>query len=264
MDLLRKECWWRWAEFILDIPETKDEISEFLSCKPFDNLESYLNHHGGETIEECLMAAMPEDDDDSRCLPDEAEMISCWDGQGEDFTIELTRDLEMSKEECRQMASEAEEAYNGEDGLYGEGLENLGWEFCKVFYEVHCDLKIELQETEEEKLSRLFNEFHISFRNDLKSTPETLGNIFEVIEDVEDHDEVRTRYDDAVEKFGEEKVFETLTYEIPPTLTCAFEGEVSTIYPAFLVAASLPNANSSTIYQLLREHPDACNTTESI
>ena len=103
-------------------------------------------------------------------------------------------------------------------------------------------------------------------RNDLNSTPEKLGNIFEAIEDSEFHQEkdetkesMTTRYDDAVKKFGEEKVLKTLLDEIPTTLTCAFEGEVTAVYPAFFVAAQLPNANMSIIYQLLRENPDVCN-----
>ena len=263
--ILRKECWWRWADWTIDIPETEEEIQEFLSYKPFENLEAYLDHHGGETIEECLLGSLPVDDDDSCCLPEEAEMMSCWDGQGEEFKIQLTRDLEISEEDRQQMASEAEEAYNGEDGLYEEGLENLGWEHYETFYEVYCKLKIELQETEEEKQARLFNEFQSLLRNDLKSYPEKLGNIFEAIEDTESYEEddeakeLKTRYDDAVKKFGEEKVFKTLLDEIPTTLTCAFEGEVTAVYPANVVAAQLPNANMSVIYQLLRENPDICN-----
>ena len=42
-------------------------------------------------------------------------------------------------------------------------------------------------------------------RNDLKSSPDTLGNIVEGIKDGEDYEEERTRYDDAVKKFGEDR-----------------------------------------------------------
>lgn len=68
-----------------------------------------------------------------------------------------------------------------------------------------------------------------------------------------------TRYDDAVKKFGEKKVLKTMLDEIPTTFTCAFEGEVTAIYPAFVVAAQLANANTSIVYSLLRENPDVCN-----
>ena len=59
-------------------------------------------------------------------------------------------------------------------------------------------------------------------RNDLKSSPDTLGNIVEVIKDGEDYEEERTRYDDAVKKFGEVIVFKTLIHEIP--LKVCFRG----------------------------------------
>jgi len=264
--ILRRECWWRWAEWRLEIPDTQEEIQEFLEHKPFDSLDQYLDHRGYDTLKECLLPDNFDDDDSVHCLEDDFEMMYCWDGQGEEFRIQPTRNLEMSEEEQKHLAAEAERMYSDE-GMYEEGLEELGWEHYSTFYEVCCSLDVTLEETEEEKLQRLFTEFQTKFRNDLESSPQTLGNIFEkhdrdeAVKDDDDndvHDNILTRYDFAVNQFGKEKIFKELMDVIPATINCAFEGEVTSTYPSFMVAASLPNVDISIIFQLLRENPNLC------
>ena len=41
--ILRKECWWRWGEFTLEISGTEEEIDVFLNEKGFGTLEEYSN-----------------------------------------------------------------------------------------------------------------------------------------------------------------------------------------------------------------------------
>ena len=144
---LRKELGWRWGSFLFSVPETEEEIKEFLEANgQYDSLQEYLaDHYGHEDIitedtqlEEYLLPD-PEADsvDITEDFPD-AEMLDCWDGCWEYWSA--TRYPEdYTEEEQEELIEEIEEAY-GE--MYEEGVEELGWEFIDTYFEMHCQPEI--------------------------------------------------------------------------------------------------------------------------
>ena len=247
--ILRKECWWRWGEFTLEIPETEEEIDVFLNEKGFGTLEEYLEYQGvdidcsfdenenenenenGDAINENGTKEKKHEDkhkkpkledtllqyeeEDEHVLPPEADCNYCWDGQGTDFNIATTRNSRnMTDEEKKEMKDEATRVYCDEE-MYEEGLEMLGWEHYSTIYEVHCAMTVTLQETDEEKMCRELKEFQTKFQKDLEDFPETLGNIFETQNDNDGASSecgatVHTAYRDAVKKFGTNVVLEMM------------------------------------------------------
>lgn len=244
--ILRRECWWRWGEWTMMVPETDHEIQEFVQQNGFATLMEYLeHHHGAETIEEVLL---PDTDEDEHVLPSEAECNYCWDGQGEEFTIEKTKNLEMTEEECALMSSEAMRMY-ADEGLYEEGLEVLGWEHYSTIYEIYCALKVTLQEkSEEEKLEIELAEFRGKLEAAFNLFPEKLGGLFER------DDGEGTKYEHAVARFGIDKTFQVIDDCIPFDKTLLYKG---TALQPFMAAASQENSSVSVIYHLLRKDPSS-------
>jgi hypothetical protein len=93
--ILRRECWWRWAEWTIEVPETQAEIEEFLERKGYRTMLQYLDYNGVDTLEQALL---PDEDDDSVVLPADVNCEYCWDGQGEEFIVENTKDSNLSQE----------------------------------------------------------------------------------------------------------------------------------------------------------------------
>ena len=155
---LRKELGWRWGSFRIDVPETEEEIAEFLEERGgYDSVAEYLADYYGEediivestTLDEYLL---PNTEDDFVDLTEDydAEMIDCWDGCWEDWDI-VTGGPKLS--DVDEMIEEIEEAYNEE---YEEGVEALGWQFMDNSFEIHCNVTVtpcneygEVEETEE-------------------------------------------------------------------------------------------------------------------
>lgn len=141
---LRKELGWRWGSFRIDVPETEEEIKEFLEERGgYDSVAEYLADYWGDediivestTLEEYLL---PSTEDDFVDLTEdyEAEMIDCWDGCWEDWDI-VTGGPKLS--DTDEMMEEIEEAYNEE---YEEGVEALGWQFMDNSFEIHCNVTV--------------------------------------------------------------------------------------------------------------------------
>lgn len=146
--VLRREVWWRWAEWTVEVPETREEISSFLEGKGFLSLREYLDHHYADTLEDALL---PCQDDDDLILPREVECQYCWDQQGEEFAVESgsARSGDLGEEERKKMGEEAHRAY-WEENKYEEGLEDLGWVHCSTMWELSCAVTVKLQENDDE------------------------------------------------------------------------------------------------------------------
>jgi hypothetical protein len=144
--ILRKECWWRWAEWTLEIPETDAEISKFLEDKGFATLQYYLEYHCADTIEEAIL---PCEDEDELILPIEVECNFCWDGQGEEFKVKNTRKFKLSEEERSEIENAAKRVFY-EEGLYEAGLEELGWDHYSTIYEICCAVRVKLRDDQPE------------------------------------------------------------------------------------------------------------------
>lgn len=141
---LRKELGWRWGSFMISVPDTEEEITEFLKERgEYESVAHYLADYWGDddiitqspSLEEYLL---PSTEDAFVDLTEDydAEMIDCWDGCWEDWGITVPGD---DLENTEEMIEEIEEAYNEE---YEEGVEALGWEFIDTFFEIHCNVTV--------------------------------------------------------------------------------------------------------------------------
>ena len=155
---LVKEIGWRWGDFTVEVPETDEEIAEWLEFKDEGQYETFydlavdygLTETDEETGEEVLPSdrsvveliegmLLPDLDDDyimiSEDYPD-AQMNSTWDGCWEDWSIRTgwTEDAPVL-DDVDELIEEVDEAYAEE---YEEGVEALGWTFETCEYEMHC------------------------------------------------------------------------------------------------------------------------------
>ena len=141
---LRKEIGWRSGQFMISVPDTEEEIKEFLEERgSYESVAEYLADYYGEediivestTLQEYLL---PSEDDDFVDLTEDydAEMLECWDGCWEDWGITVPGD---DLENTEEMIEEIEEAYSEE---YEEGVEALGWQFIDTFFEIHCNVTV--------------------------------------------------------------------------------------------------------------------------
>lgn len=144
---LRKELGWRWGSFLFPVPETEEEIKEYLSERgDYESVQEYLaDYYGDEDIivDDTTLAdyMLPKDTDTFVDITEDyehAEMIEAWDGCWEYWTVDDYAD-ELTDEEKEALQEEAEEAYSEE---YEEGVEALGWEYIDNFYEIHCNPSI--------------------------------------------------------------------------------------------------------------------------
>jgi len=155
---LVKEIGWRWGDFTVEVPETDEEIAEWLEFKDEGQYETFydlavdygLTETDEETGEEVLPSdrsvveliegmLLPDLDDDyimiSEDYPD-AQMNSTWDGCWEDWSIRTgwTEDAPVL-DDVDELIEEVDEAYAEE---YEDGVEALGWTFETCEYEMHC------------------------------------------------------------------------------------------------------------------------------
>ena len=139
-----KELGWRWGSFMISVPDTPEEIKEFLEERGgYDSVQEYLaDYHGEEdiivsdtTLQEYLL---PNTEDDFIDLTEDydAEMLDCWDGCWEDWSI---RTNGPKLEDVDEMLEEIEQAYDEE---YEEGVEELGWQFIDNSFEIHCSVTV--------------------------------------------------------------------------------------------------------------------------
>ena len=116
---LRKELGWRWGSFMISVPDTEEEITEFLKERgEYESVAHYLADYWGDddiitqspSLEEYLL---PSTEDAFVDLTEDydAEMIDCWDGCWEDWGITVPGD---DLENTEEMIEEIEEAYDVE------------------------------------------------------------------------------------------------------------------------------------------------------
>lgn len=156
---LEKELGWRWGSFMISVPETEEEVMDYVKSKGYEGDTAVLDwacdfghtmtDENGEEIldpdtsvlELVQSQLLPSEDDDFVDITEDyedAEMIECWDGCWEHWDARSYQ-VELSEEEHEAFVEEAEEAY-AED--YEEGVEELGWEYVDTCFELHCSPKI--------------------------------------------------------------------------------------------------------------------------
>jgi hypothetical protein len=84
--------------------------------------------------------ALPNETDDFVDITEdyEMEMLDCWDGCWEDWSV-TSYVTEIDDEQRDLWVEEAEAAW---DEDYQEGVEELGWEFVDNMFEMQCSPKI--------------------------------------------------------------------------------------------------------------------------
>jgi hypothetical protein len=141
---LRKELGWRWGSFMISVPETPEEELEFAESLGYDSVETLLEDHYGYGPEDEMSLQdilLPDESDDFVDITEDyghAEMIECWDGCWEFWSVDSYH-VELDEDEQEAIIEEVEEAYGEE---YEEGVEALGWEFVDTYFEMHCSPKL--------------------------------------------------------------------------------------------------------------------------
>ena len=115
---LIKEIGWRWGDFIATVPETEDEITEWLSYRDDGRYSNFYDLAIDYGLTET-------DENGEEVLPPSKSIQEMIEGL-------LLPDLD---DDVVQITEEVEEAYC-ED--YEEGVEALGWVFGECEYEMHC------------------------------------------------------------------------------------------------------------------------------
>lgn len=144
---------YRWGSFLMPIPETAEEIKEFIDSKQdAESIEQYLDWYHSvspeefEAMETIDLAEylLPNTEDDHIMLTEDfedAEMLDMWDSCWMFWNIRQNGESEnhLTEEESDELAQEVEDLYN-ED--YSESLEAEGWENTDFSNEIHCTVKI--------------------------------------------------------------------------------------------------------------------------
>jgi len=130
VEMLEMETGWRWGSFMINVPETEEEIQYLVDDWGVETLAEYLEDRGAETLEQALL---PDLDEEELLLTEDynADVLDCDDGCWVTFSA---YGKGLDEEQREALVEQAQEAY-GDD--YYEGLENLGWQPEDVYYELH-------------------------------------------------------------------------------------------------------------------------------
>jgi hypothetical protein len=134
---------WRSAEFRIGVPETKDEIADYLKYQGYDTVEELLEDYEVETLDDIVLP--PEDEDYiEMCDYYEWEMLSTYDGCSEDYVIHvMTEDDDVVAEITEKIENVIEE-----EGLWGL-FDELGLESDDCVYEIHNGVIVEEEQEQE-------------------------------------------------------------------------------------------------------------------
>lgn len=153
---LRRELGWRWGSFLFTIPETDEEIQDYIKNQGYEKFEDWAGDYGhaeinddneyylpeGVTPAQVIHdALLPSEDDDFVDVTEDypnAELIDSWDGCWEDWSVNSYK-VTIEDEQAELWCEEAEAAYS-ED--YQEGVIELGWDFVDTFFEIQCNPKV--------------------------------------------------------------------------------------------------------------------------
>lgn len=124
------EIGWRTGTFVVHVPETNEEIDEWLTNRGM-SIDDYDGDY--EAVKPTLC---PTETDDFIEFDDyDTDFLDSWDGCWEEWTVDL---FGPSKDDLDpdEILEEIEEAYS-ED--WSEGVENLGFSEDLCYFEMHCN-----------------------------------------------------------------------------------------------------------------------------
>lgn len=135
VEMLEMETGWRWGSFMINVPETDEEIRDLLDERGTDSLAEFLEDHSADTLEQVLL---PDPDEDVTLLTEDyyADVLETDDGCWVVFNV-IGKGLD--EEQCEAFSEEASEAYS--KNLY-EGLENLNWHRDDTIFELHGEFTL--------------------------------------------------------------------------------------------------------------------------
>lgn len=133
--LLTMETGWRWGAFMIDVPETEEEIQTFLESRCYESLEVFLEDHGATSLSEVLL---PSEDDETVDLSEDYDFDFLYtdDGCWTDFDISTN---EMDDDEAHELSEQVGESFF-EEGY--TGLEEGGWESLGTDYYIDCPVTV--------------------------------------------------------------------------------------------------------------------------
>jgi hypothetical protein len=146
---LKRELGWRWGSFLFSVPETEDEINNYINDQGYETFLEWASDNGFEDLIESETYAgiivkklLPSESDEFVDVTEDypnATMMDAWDGIWEDW-IAYSFKTELSYDEKESMTEEASEAFyeNNE-----EGVEELGWEYIDSTFEIQCPVSIQ-------------------------------------------------------------------------------------------------------------------------
>tara|TARA_R110002074_G_scaffold292777_6_gene464485 strand:- start:19 stop:525 length:507 start_codon:yes stop_codon:yes gene_type:complete len=131
-----KELGWRTGEFIITVPETDEEITQWVETMN-NNGCHWTRPQVTQMLLDGLNPFLPSEDDTFVELDDyDYEMESTWDGCWEDWNIEGIND----DAKCELLIEQITEGYNES---YEDWMEENDWEFVSHTTELHCNPYIE-------------------------------------------------------------------------------------------------------------------------
>lgn len=146
--LKREQCW-RWGSFLFSVPETEDEINNYINEQGYNNFLDWVSDNGFEDLIESETYAgiianklLPSESDEFVDITEDypnATFMDAWDGIWEGW-ITYSFKTELSYDEKESTAEKASDAYyeNNEDGV-----EALGWEYIDTTFEIQCAVSIQ-------------------------------------------------------------------------------------------------------------------------
>lgn len=124
------EIGWRSGTFVVHVPETNEEIDEWLENRGM-SIDDYDGDYDLVKPQLC-----PTTEDDLIEFDDyDTDMLDTWDGNWEEWSVAIFGE-NKDEYDPDEIQEEIEEAYS-ED--WSEGLENLGFSEEDCYYEMHCN-----------------------------------------------------------------------------------------------------------------------------
>ena len=137
---LEKEMGSRWGQWLITVPETDEEINDWLENSNYETIEDFKSDYGyddlnGSELMHSVLVPLTDDEfvdiDDTFC-----EFVESYDVCWEDWNV---RAFDTDLGDTSEMIDEIVDAYGEE---YEDGVENLGWEYVGSNTEMTCPPKI--------------------------------------------------------------------------------------------------------------------------
>ena len=129
-----KEEVYRWGSWILHVPDTKQEIADWLEDMG-ETMESMIDCY--ESVDK--FPFVPDSSDDFIELADyDAEFVEMWDGCSCDWYLQDPKG-EIPEDKSEEIIDLVQDIFSEN---YHEGLEDEGWENVDCFQQIHSEVTL--------------------------------------------------------------------------------------------------------------------------